>query len=218
MGILITYSGYFPKDTKLLNTSVLVSGLDLLVALLMGFIIFPAVMSFGLDGESLEGATLVFVTLPEVFAQMPATRLWSSLFFLLLMVAALTSTISLGEVSIAFMQDHFKMSRRKACLVVMLPLAVLSTLCSLSQGVLADFKIAGLNLFNFLDTVATNIMLPVAAILTCIFAGWFVPKGFIRRELTNGGKLNGRIYDAILFSLRYLAPALIAIVLLAKLI
>ena len=89
MGILITYAGYFPKDTRLVKTAVTVSALDLLVAVLMGFIIFPAVMSFGLAGESLQGATLVFVTLPEVFAQLPASSLWSALFFLLLMVAAL---------------------------------------------------------------------------------------------------------------------------------
>lgn len=119
MGILITYSGYFPKDARLVKTAVTVSALDLMVALLMGFIIFPAVMSFSLDNESLEGAALVFVTMPEVFAQMPFTRVWSSLFFLLLFVAALTSTISLAEVSIAFLQDRFSMRRRKACIAMM---------------------------------------------------------------------------------------------------
>lgn len=218
MGILITYAGYFPKTTNLLGTAVTVSSLDMLVALLMGFIIFPAVMSFGLDGESLEGATLVFVTLPEVFAQLPLTQLWSSLFFLLLMVAALTSTISLAEVSIAFLQDHFGMNRIKACLWVMLPLTVLSTLCSLSQGVLADFRILGFNLFDFLDNTATNIMLPVAAIFTCIFIGWAVPKEFIRKELTNNGALSATFVPVVLFIVRYAAPVLIALILLARFI
>ncbi len=218
MGILITYSGYFPKSTNLLGTAVTVSALDMLVALLMGFIIFPAVMSFGLDGESLEGATLVFVTLPEVFAQLPFTRLWSSLFFLLLMVAALTSTISLAEVSIAFFQDHFGMRRVKACLWVMLPLTVLSTLCSLSQGVLSDFRILGFNLFDFLDNTATNIMLPVAAIFTCIFVGWAIPKDFIKKELTNNGSLSGTLVPIVLFIVRYAAPVLISLILLARFI
>lgn len=216
MGILITYSGYFPRKTNLANTALTVSGLDLLVALLMGFIIFPAVMSFGLDGESLEGATLVFVTLPEVFARMPLTQLWSALFFLLLAVAALTSTISLAEVSIAFMQDRFGLSRTKACVWVMLPLTVLSTLCSLSQGVLSDFKIAGMNLFDFLDTVATNYMLPIVAILTCIYLGWFAPKQFFRKELSNHGTLSGTFIPAIIFIVKYIAPVLIAVILLAK--
>lgn len=216
MGILITYSGYFPRKTNLTNTALTVSGLDLLVALLMGFIIFPAVMSFGLDGESLEGATLVFVTLPEVFARMPLTQLWSALFFLLLAVAALTSTISLAEVSIAFMQDRFGLSRTKACVWVMLPLTVLSTLCSLSQGVLSDFKIAGMNLFDFLDTVATNYMLPIVAILTCIYLGWFAPKQFFRKELSNHGTLSGTFIPAIMFIVKYIAPVLIAVILFAK--
>ncbi|MBD5355578.1 MAG: sodium-dependent transporter [Bacteroides sp.] len=216
MGILITYAGYFPKETNLLSTSVTVAGLDMLVALLMGFIIFPAVMSFGLDGESLEGATLVFVTLPEVFVQLPLTQLWSALFFLLLMVAALTSTISLAEVSIAFLQDYFGLHRVKACLWVMLPLTVVSTLCSLSQGVLSDFRIFGFNLFDFLDNTATNIMLPVAAIFTCLFVGWAVPKEFIRKELTNNGKMNTSFVTPVVFIVRYVAPALIALILIAR--
>ncbi len=218
MGILITYSAYFPKHTHLVQTAVTVSLLDLVVALLMGVIIFPAVMSFGLSGESLEGATLVFVTLPEVFAQMPGTQWWSSLFFLLLMVAALTSTISLGEVSIAFLQNHFKMSRRKACFWVMLPLLVLSSMSSLSQGVLSDVRVFGMNWFDFLDNTATNIMLPVAAILTCIFLGWATPKEYFRNELTNNGHVGVRLFPVVRFIVRYAAPVLIAVILAAKIL
>lgn len=218
MGILITYSSYFPKDTKLVRTAVTVSLLDLLVALMMGFIIFPAVMSFGLDGHGLEGATLVFVTLPEVFVQMPATQLWSILFFLLLMVAALTSTISLAEVSIAFMQDRFNMKRTSACFAVILPLFVLSSLCSLSQGVLADYTIAGMNLFDFLDNFATNMLLPLVAISTCVYLGWFAPKGYFYNELTNGGTVSEKLFKPVNFVVRYVAPVLIAVILCAKLL
>ncbi|MDE6755163.1 MAG: sodium-dependent transporter, partial [Muribaculaceae bacterium] len=216
MGILITYSGYFPKETNLTGTALTVSALDLLVALLMGFIIFPAVMSFGLSDEGLEGATLVFVTLPEVFAQMPLTEVWSSLFFLLLMVAALTSTISLAEVSIAFVQDNFGISRKKACLWVLMPLAILSTLCSLSQGMLSDVHLLGMNLFDFLDTTATNLMLPAAAILTCIYLGWAAPKSYFKRELSNHGRLNGSFIPVVIFIVRYVAPLLIGVILVAK--
>ncbi len=216
MGILITYSSYFPKNTKLTRTAVTVSLLDLLVAVMMGFIIFPAVKSFGLATHELEGATLVFVTLPEVFAQMPATQLWSILFFLLLMVAALTSTISLGEVSIAFMQDRFKLKRSTACCTVILPLFILSSICSLSQGSLSWIKIAGMNIFDFLDTVATNIMLPVVAIGICVYLGWFSPKNYFYNELTNYGKVESRFYHPIRAIVRYMAPILIAVILLAN--
>ncbi len=216
MGILITYSSYFPKDTKLGKTAVTVSMLDLLVAVMMGVIIFPAVKTFGLDEHGLEGVTLVFVTLPEVFAQMPGTQIWSSLFFLLLMVAALTSTISLAEVSIAFMMDRFRMKRTAACLTVILPLFVLSTLCSLSQGSLSWLKIAGLNIFDFLDTMATNVMLPVGAIFTCLFVGWCVPKGYFKDEITNNGTIRSRIYRPGLFIVKYVAPVLIAVVLISS--
>lgn len=218
MGILVTYAGYFPKKTNLAGTAVTVSGLDLMVAMLMGFIIFPAVMSFGLDNESLMGATLVFVTLPEVFAQMPLTQLWSSLFFLLLMVAALTSTISLAEVSIAFLQDRFHMTRTKACLWVMLPLVVLSSVCSLSQGVLSDVKLLGMSIFDFLDTVATNYMLPIVAIATCIYLGWFVPRRFMLGELSNHGKIPGKFIPVVIFIVKYPAPILISLILLAEII
>lgn len=216
MGILITYSSYFPKNTKLTRTAVTVSMLDLLVAIMMGVIIFPAVKSFGLDEGSLEGATLVFVTLPEVFAQMPVTQLWSILFFLLLLVAALTSTISLAEVSIAFMQDRFRLRRTTACIAVIAPLFVLSTLCSLSQGSLSDFRIAGFTLFDFLDNTATNYMLPLVAIFTCIYLGWFAPKGYFYNELTNHGSISTRIYTTLLFVVRFVAPILIAVILFAK--
>lgn len=216
MGILITYASYFPKDTRLTKTSVTVSALDLLVAVLMGMIIFPAVTSFGLKGESLEGASLVFVTLPEVFLQIPGTRIWSSLFFLLLFVAALTSTISLGEVSTAYLQDHFKVSRKKAVCWVLLPMSVLSALCCLSQGPLSGFHILGMNLFDFLDNTATNIMLPVAAFFTCIFVGWVVPGKWFKAEMTNHGKVVSKLFPAIRFIVRYLAPVLIAVILLAK--
>lgn len=213
MGILITYSAYYPHETKLGSTAITVAALDLLVALLMGFIIFPAITSFGLSGADLRGATLVFVTLPEVFANMGAPRLWSSLFFLLLFVAALTSTISISEVSVAFIQDRFKRSRRAACLIVMLPLLVLSSICALSFGPLNEVQLFHLTIFDFLDRLATNIMLPLVSILICIFIGWFAPSTLLRNQLTNHGTIRMRLYPVILFIIRYLAPLLIAVVL-----
>jgi len=213
MGILITYSSYFPKSADLTRTAVTVSLLDMLVAVMMGLVIFPAVTSFGLSGEGLRGTSLVFITLPEVFEQMAMTRFWAILFFLLLTVAALTSTISIAEVSVAFIRDRFKVQRWKACLIVLVPLFLLSAVCSLSLGPWSDIKIAGFNIFDFLDNMATNIMLPVGSILLCVYVGWFAPKGLLRGQLSNGGTLKSQLYKPVLFVIRFVAPVLIAFVL-----
>ena len=213
MGILITYASYYPKTTILSRTAVTVSLLDMTVAIMMGIIIFPAVTSFGLTGESLEGPSLVFSTLPSIFAQMPLTQLWSALFFLFLMVAALTSTISIAEVSIAFMQDRFNLKRWKACVIVIAPLFLFSSLCSLSQGSLGNMTVAGLTLFDLFDTVATNILLPIASILLCIYMGWVAPKSFFKNELTNQGTVKSRVFHVVLFIIRFIAPILIGTIL-----
>ncbi len=213
MGILITYGSYYPADTKLTRTSVIVALLSLLVAVLMGLIIFPAVKSFGLDNETLEGATLVFVTLPEVFVQLPWSGLWSSLFFLLLLVAALTSTVSLAEVAIAMMQDRFRMSRRRAVFTVMLPLLLLSAACSLSFGSLAEFKILGLTIFNLLDSFTTNILLPVVSIGVCLYMGWFGPKRLLIDELANNGTNKSWSNGIVVAIVKYVAPILIGLIL-----
>lgn len=211
MGILVTYSAYYPSNTNLTRTAVSVSLLDFLMAFIMGLIIFPAVMSFNLGGDvsSLEGTTLIFVTMPEIFTRMGVPALWSSLFFLLLAVAAITSTISLAEVSVAFVRDRFRIRRNVACLIVVLPLLLTSALCSLSLGAVPSLKVFGMSLFNFLDTFATNMLLPISALLICVYVGWALPRGFIKDELTNRGTLPARFAPVIAFIVRYLAPALI---------
>lgn len=216
MGILITYSSYFPRDTKLTRTAVTVSLLDLLVAFLMGLVIFPAVTTFGLGDHQLAGSALVFVTLPEIFAQMSGTQFWSILFFLLLTVAAFTSTISLAEVSVAFMQDRFGMRRRNACAAVILPLFLLSTVCSLSVGSWSTFRVCGLTIFDFLDNVATNIMLPLGSIFLCIYMGWIAPGKFFYNELTNNGTVTSHVFLIIRFIVKWIAPPLIAVILISQ--
>lgn len=213
MGILVTYAAYYPADTKLPQTSVIVSLLSLLVAVLMGLVIFPAVTSFGLDRDSLRGATLVFVTLPEVFARLPLPALWSTLFFLLLLVAAITSTVSIAEVSVAMLVDRLKMGRRKAVFVVLTPLLLFSALCSLSFGSFSDVTICGLTIFDALDSFTTNILLPLVAIGICVYMGWFAPKGLLQKELTNDGQLHSRWNGPVLFVIRYVGPALILLIL-----
>lgn len=212
MGVLITYSSYYPADTRLGRTAGSVAFASLLVAVMMGLIIFPAVKSFGLEGENLRGATLVFVTLPEIFARLPLSALWSTLFFILLFVAALTSSVSIAEVTVATLADRFKMRRRTAVIVTMLPLVVLSSLCALSFGSLAGFKIAGMTIFDLLDNTTTNILLPLVSLGVCVYMGWFSPKTLLADELTNGGRHRSRTATAAAFIIRYVAPLLIALI------
>lgn len=218
MGILVTYGAYYPQTVNLSRTSGIVSSLVVFVAIMMGVIIFPSVMSFGVDLGEVRGTTLVFVTLPEVFMQMPCPALWAVLFFTLLLVGALTSTISLAEVGISFIEDRYKRGRTAATMIVMLPLFVLSGLVSLSFGPLSGWTVAGLNLFDLLDNVTTNIMLPLVAIFTCVFMGWFAPNGFFKGELTNNGTVARRLYPVVLFIVRWLAPVCILFVFLSTFI
>lgn len=207
MGILITYSSYYPPETRLVRTAGTVSFLSILVAVMMGVIIFPAVMSFGLADHGVAGTTLVFSTLPEVFVRLPLTGLWSSLFFLLLAIAAMTSTVSIVEVVIRCVQDRLGMSRKAACYWVMIPVLVLSGICSVSMG-----------MFNFLDFLTAEILLPVAAMGVCIFVGWIAPKSLLSNQLTNDGSIRSRVIGLCLFIIRYVAPGLIFLVLITPLL
>lgn len=207
MGILITYASYYPPQTRLVRTAGTVSFLSILVAVMMGIIIFPAVMSFGLADHGVAGTTLVFSTLPEVFVRLPLTGLWSSLFFLLLAIAALTSTVSIVEVVIRCVQDRIGLSRRAACCWVMLPVLILSGICSLSMG-----------MFNFLDFLTAEVLLPIAAMGVCIFVGWVAPKSLLGNQLTNDGTIRSRVIGLCLFIIRYVAPGLIFLVLISPLL
>lgn len=220
MGILVTYASYYPKDIKLTRTAFTVTGLNFLVAFMMGLIIFPAVMSFNvaIDHNSLSGTTLVFVTLPEVFNYMDMPQFWAILFFTLLLLAALTSTISIAEVSIAFVRDRFHTSRLTACLVVLLPIFATSAVCSLSLGAMPWLKIAGMPVFDFLDTFTTNILLPASAFCICIYVGWVLKKKFIKQELTNYGSFRSPLAPIVAFLIRWVCPILIAAIFVSYLI
>lgn len=218
MGILVTYAAYYPARTRIVRTAVTVAMLDLLVAVMMGVIIFPAITAFGLQDHGFSGTTLVFVTLPEVFTHLPGSRIWSALFFLLLFIAALTSTVSITEVATRCLQDRLKMSRRRAVLTLMLPVLALSAVCSQSFSSLDTLTIAGRNMFNFLDFLTANFMLPVAAIGVCLYMGWVAPRKLLRNQLTNYGRDRSRLFVPLLLIVRYLAPVLIALVLISPLL
>lgn len=209
MGILITYASYYPPTTNLVKTSVVVVAMTIVIAVMMGLLIFPAVTSFGLTDHGLSGTTLVFVTLPEVFMNLPVPQLWAILFFGLLFLAAMTSTVSIAEVSIAFVRDRFKVRRPTAVLTVLLPLVVLSAVCSLSFSTLSEIKIGGRIIFDFLDSATNNYMLPAVAMGTCLYLGWGAPHNLLKDQLTNDGTLSSWAVRPVRFALRYIAPAAI---------
>lgn len=218
MGILITYASYFPSNTKLIRTSSIVSSMTLMVALLMGFIIFPAVFSFELQDHGVSGTTLVFITMPEIFASMTFPQIWAIAFFSLLLMAAITSTVSIAEVSVAFLQKRFSLSRKASVIWVIAPLMVFGGICSLSFGSLSDATVFDLNIFNFLDLLTNNYMLPVVALGCVIYAGWFAPKALLQEQLSNGGKLKKRLIQSICFIIKWVAPVAILLILITNLI
>lgn len=208
---LITYSSYFKDDSNLMKDAVTISGLDTLVAILAGIVIFPAVFSFGLEPNA--GPKLIFEILPTIFQQMPGGTIWATLFFLLLFFASITSTISLSEIPITFMIDEYKISRGKAIAITAVLMTVIAVLSALSFSTLSEVKLLGRNLFDFLDFVGPNFFMLLGGLVTAIYVGWVLKKDVIHEQLTNGGKHRSRfVQPYIIFSLRYIAPVAIVII------
>lgn len=211
MGALITYSSYFTRETSLHKTAVQVCAIDTLVALMAGFIIFPAMWNAGysLQPEDI-GPSLIFITLPNVFGQSFAGApvigyIFSALFYLLLFVAAVTSMMSLHEVVTAYVHDEFKMKRRKAATLVTIACALLGVGCALSFGPMKDCKIFGLTVFDLFDYVSSNFLLPIGGLLTCVFVGWYLDRR-MPEGVWNLRPLSKRI---IRFLIRFVAPVAI---------
>ena len=215
MGCLITYSSYFKKDTKLQTTALQVTVLDTLVAILAGVMIFPAVFSFGIAPTA--GPELVFITLPNVFEQLPLGWLWSTVFFVLLALAALTSTISLHEVATAYVHEEYHISRKKAAWFVSGGVLTLGVLSSLSFSVLKEFTIGGLIFFDALDYLTAKIMLPLGGMLICIFVGTRVDRKILKAELTNEGTVPFHFFNTYAFFMKYIAPVAIGLIFLNEL-
>lgn len=215
MGCLITYSSYFSNDTKLELTAIQVTTLNTLVALLAGIMVFPAVFSFGI--EPTAGPELVFITLPNVFEQLPFGNIWSFIFFILLALAALTSTISLHEVATAYVHEEYSMSRKKAAWIVSTGVSIIAVFCSLSFGVLKEYTIAGLTIFEALDYLTAKIMMPLGGMMICIFVGFRIDKKILKEELTNRGTVTFHFFTMYAFFIKYIAPVAIGIIFLNEL-
>ena len=216
MGCLCTYASYFGPETNLTKTAVNVSIIDTCVAVLSGFIIFPAV--FSVSGVSVDaGPGLVFITLPHVFNtafhNFPLIGyLFSGLFYVLLFLAALTSAISLHEPVTAYLHEEWHMSRYRAAWVVTLSCILLGIACSLSMGAWNDYRVFGLCLFDLFDFVSAKIILPLGGIVICLFVGWRLDRQLVYNEMTNNGSLRIRIFRLYLFLVRWVAPAAIAVI------
>ena len=220
MGCICTYASYFSRHTNLLNSALEISIVDCLVAILAGLMIFPAAFSVGISPDS--GASLVFITLPNVFQQafasMPVVGyVVGVMFYLLLSVAALTSLISLHEVSTAFLQEELRISRGRAATIVTVSLSVIGMFCSFSLGAVDGLSLWGMSLFDVFDFVTGQIFLPIGGLLTCIFIGWVVPRKVVHDEFTNWGTLRTTFFGVYLFLVRFICPVSIVAIFLHQL-
>lgn len=214
MGCLSTYASYFGSDTRLGKTALSVGVIDTFVAILAGLIIFPAAFSVGIQPDA--GPSLIFITLPNVFQQafggIPfLAMVFSLLFYVLLALAALTSTISLHEVVTAYLNERFTISRNRAAMLVTGFCVATGILSSLSLGAW-DAKFFSLSFFDLLDFVTAKLMLPLGGLLVCLFVGWYLKRSVSYEELTNYGLQKATYFPVYMFILRYFAPIAITLI------
>ena len=216
MGCLCTYASYFTSDTKLVKTAFSVCTIDTFVAVLSGFIIFPAVFSVANVSPN-EGPGLVFVTLPNVFNiafhSVPVLGyIFSGLFYMLLLLAALTSAMSLHESVTAYVIESIGMTRKKASTLFSVSCMALGVLCCLSFGVLSNVTLCGLTFFDLFDFCASKIIMPAGGLVICLFVGWYLDRKLVYNELTNGGTFPFRLFRLYIFLVRYVVPIAIALI------
>ena len=209
---LCTYASYFTRQTNLLKSSVQVVVVDTLVAILAGLMIFPAAFSVGVNPDS--GPSLIFITLPNVFQQAFTPVLGyivGVLFYALLALAALTSTISMHEIGTSLFFEELHISRPKGAVIESVIAILIGIACSLSCGAV-DITVGGKSFLDFCDFLTSNILLPLGSFATCILVGWVAPRKMVRNEFTNWGTASVRAYGFWLFLVRFVSPLCIAVV------
>ena len=209
MGCICTYASYFSRRTNLSRSAIQISVIDCMVAILAGLMIFPAAFSVGVQPDS--GPSLIYITLPNVFQQAFSAapfvgKVVSFAFYALMSLAALTSLISLHEVSTAFFQEELKISRRVSALIVSCGTGFVGIFCSLSLGGVEWLTFNGMTMFDIFDFVTGQIFLPIVGFFACLFIGWYVPKSVVRDEFTNWGTLKGSLFGLFLFCVRFICP------------
>lgn len=209
MGTMLTYGSYISKKENLTTTTVSIAAADTVIALLAGLAIFPAVFAFGIDPTA--GPGLVFITLPNVFLQMTGGTIFGALFFFLLFIAALTSVVSIFEVIIAYITEELSVTRPKAMTLTTLAVVFISILCAFSNTPDSSLTFFGTTLFDWMDKLSANILLPIGGLLIMIFIGFIMKREDVEDELKQGcpSIKNSMIYLTIT---KYVAPIAIAIV------
>lgn len=212
-GCMITYGSYFQADTRVPSLALRVMVCDLFVSLLAGVAVFPAVFSFGF--EPTAGTSLLFLTIPAVFASMPGGQLFTAVFFVLSAVAATGAMLCLLEIPVAWLEESCQMSRPRATLYITLGVAILGVAPTLSTGVWASHTLFGLSFFDAYDFATSNILLPLCGLLTSLFAGYVWPERDFIAALTNNGTLPLEALARVLrFACRTVTPLFIALILL----
>ena len=206
---LCTYASYFSRQTNLFKSATQIAVIDTIIAIMAGLMIFPAAFSVGVNPDS--GPSLIFITLPNVFQQAFGTMPFvnysiSVLFYALLVLAALTSTISMHEIGTAFFYEEMKVSRSKGAWVETSVCCVISVLCALSCGAVPEIQVGGMDFLDFCDHLTSQYMMPFGAFATCILLGWLVPKKILKDEFTNWGTLKGRFFGVYYFMVRFVCP------------
>ncbi len=211
MGCMLTYGSYLSKSEKIPNNALIVTLMDTGIAILAGIAIFPALFAFGLEPDS--GPGLVFVVVPQIFAAMGGLGpIFSAIFFIALMVAALTSSVSLLEVVVAYLMDQRGWERKKSVYVSGAIMTVTGILSSLSMGLMSGVTVFGVGAFDFFDILTDKIFLAIGGMLLAIFVGWFMKKEDLKDELTNGGTVEFGLFNVWYNLVKYLIPVAIAIV------
>ncbi|NLJ33605.1 MAG: sodium-dependent transporter [Firmicutes bacterium] len=211
MGCMITYGSYLKKDENIPSNAVTVVSLDTLVAIMAGLAMFPAMFAFGLEPDA--GPGLVFVVVPAIFAHMGAIGpLMSVIFFAALTIAALTSSISLLEVVVAYLIDEQNLDRKPATWFTAGVMTVFCTLSSLSMGVMSGVTVFGVGFFDLFDILTDKIFLGIGGMLLAIFVGWFMKKEDLKNEITNDGTVSFGLFEVWYNVIKYVIPVAIFIV------
>ncbi len=209
-GVMITLSSFLNKDEKLMQTATITAVVNTLIAVLAGFMIFPSLFSAGLEPSS--GSSLVFKSLPIAFSHMPFGNAVAVVFLSILLIAALTTSITIYQVIINFVEERFGFSTLKAVNLTLGGVFVLGNLpCILSSSVLADVKILGRSVFDAFDFVSANVFFVLTALLCCIYVGWVLKKDAIY-EVTNEGDLGARLAGVWFLYVKFILPLIIAVI------
>lgn len=213
MGIMITYGSYMKKDSHLEASVRQIELFDTAIAFLAGLLIVPSVFVFsGGDEAALgKGPSLMFITLPKVFNDMTLGGVIGAVFFLLVLFAALTSSISLMETNVSILRDKFGWSRKKSTLIITVYVLILGSIVSLGFGPLSFIKILGLGLLDFCDFISNSVLMPIVAILTCICVGHFVGAKVISDEVELNAPFKMKKFYTIM--LKWIAPVFLVLVL-----